>query len=331
MDKIFEDFLLFKAANDGCKPRTIAAYRDTLSRFSQWLAGKSPLTVSADELAVFTGPYLHKKGLKAVSRKPHISCLREFYAYTGRLKLSDAALSSSLNYPKTGSPLPRVMTLESAEKLMWQPDLSSFDGLRDAAILSVLIGCGLRISGLAALNRSNLITAIDQGEPRLLLRTTEKGDKTRQLPVPRETEMLLRVYLEHPELQAIDTLLPDGDHVLFVSTRNRNCPEHLYHGERRRLSTRAIAKMIRKRGLAAAIPTDQLHPHAMRHLFGTELEESDISHRVTQDLLGHADPKSTKIYVHLATRKLFRDLDRANPLAKIKTPASELLESLRCK
>ena len=328
MNRIFEEFLLHKSANDGCQDRTITAYRDTLERFEEWLNGKDPLNLTQDELMVFTGPYLHKKGLKAVSRKPHISCLREFYTYAAALRLVPSNLSDGLSYPKTGRPLPRVLTLANAEKLMWQPAFSTFEGVRDAAIISVLIGCGLRISGVAALNRSNLITAIDRGEPRLMIRTTEKGDKTRQLPIPREAEMLIRVYLEHPDLHSIDTLLPDGDHVLFVTTGNRNCPAYLYHGERRRFSTRGLRKMMRKHGEDAGIDPAQLHPHALRHLYGTELIESDVSQSITQDLLGHADPKSTKIYVHLATRKLFHEVDRANPLSKIKSPVSDLLGRL---
>ena len=86
--------------------------------------------------------------------------------------------------------------------------------------------------------------------------------------------------------------------------------------------------MMRKHGEDAGIDTAQLHPHALRHLYGTELIESDVSQSITQDLLGHADPKSTKIYVHLATRKLFHEVDRANPLSKIKSPVSDLLGRL---
>ena len=140
MNRIFEEFLLYKSANDGCADRTISAYRDTLARFEAWLAGKDPRHASSDDLAVFTGPYLHKKGLKAISRKPHISCLREFYAWATRLNLVPANPAAELDYPKTGRPLPRVMTLDNAEKLMWQPDLSTFEGVRDAAIISILIG-----------------------------------------------------------------------------------------------------------------------------------------------------------------------------------------------
>ena len=98
MNRIFEEFLLHKSANDGCQDRTITAYRDTLERFEEWLNGKDPLNLTQDELMVFTGPYLHKKGLKAVSRKPHISCLREFYTYASALRLVPSNLSDGLNF-----------------------------------------------------------------------------------------------------------------------------------------------------------------------------------------------------------------------------------------
>ena len=76
---------------------------------------------------------------------------------------------------------------------------------------------------------------------------------------------------------------------------------------------------------------DELHPHALRHLFGAELAEDDVDLLLRQLLLGHADASSAEIYSHLAIRKLTRTTDKANPLAKMKTPASKLLEQLRGK
>ncbi|MDD4927498.1 MAG: tyrosine-type recombinase/integrase [Methylotenera sp.] len=66
----------------------------------------------------------------------------------------------------------------------------------------------------------------------------------------------------------------------------------------------------------------------MRHLFGTELVESDVGMLSAQKLLGHADPKSTELYTHLAMRKLTGDIDKANPLGKINTPVTDLLKQL---
>ena len=118
-----------------------------------------------------------------------------------------------------------------------------------------------------------------------------------------------------------------GDQVLFVSTRNRTVPPHEYHGERRRLRRQAVVAMVKRHG--KGIPEEQLHPHALRHLYGTELREDDVDLITRQRLMGHADPKTTAIYDHLAMRKVTRDVDRANPLAKIRTPASDLLKQLK--
>lgn len=329
MIRIFEDFLLYKANNNGLADRSVRAYRDVLARFEKWLNGRNPAKVSNDELLIFTGPYLHKLGLKPISRRPYVACVRELYAWLNHIRHAiEQNPADEIHYPLTGRRLPRFLTLENAEKLLWQPDLNTFTGIRDSAIFAVLIGCGLRVSGVVGLNESNLITNMVGGEPRLAIRTLEKGNKERLLPVPREADLLLRIYLEHPELQDIDRALPSGDKVLFVSMGNRKCPNHEYYGERRRLTQRGVHSIIQRHGKAAGIPLSQLHPHALRHLYGTELAESDVTDTVRQQLMGHADPRSTQIYTHLATRKLTGDVDRGNPLAKMRTPVTELLGKL---
>lgn len=323
-----DGFLSFKRHNEGKRERTVAAYGDALRRLLVFLDGRDLLEASTDELEMFCGPWLHKQGVLAIARRPYIAAVREFYKWALSKKLIRANPAELVAYPKTGRKLPRVLSLANAERLMWGPDFSTFKGVRDAAILSVLIGCGLRISGLTSLNQGNLSSVEHKGRVRLVIRTLEKGAKERLVPIPAEAEMVLRLYLEHPELKTIDRTLPDGDQVLFVSLVNRNIQEHVYIGEARRLSDRSIREMIREYGEAAGIPIEQLHPHAMRHLFGTELAESDVDLSVRQDLMGHEDPKHTMIYTHLATRKKLEEIDRGGPLAKIKTPVSELLSRL---
>lgn len=329
MNRLFEEFLIFKAENEGRSDRTVRAYRDVLVRFEAFLEVKDPLKVSPDDLLVFCGPYAHKQGLSAVSRTPWVAAIREFYRWAHSIKsLLPANLADPVTYPKKGRRLPRVMSLQSAERLMWAPDFNTFEGIRDAAMLSVLIGCGLRVAGLIGLNTGDLVPLDVAGEIRLAIRTLEKGQKERLVPIPREADLILRVYLEHSDLAAIDRALPNGDLVLFVSTRNRTVPYWEYRGEARRFSQKGVWKMIQRHGASAGIPADQLHPHAMRHLFGTELAEGDVDLLTRQQLMGHADPKSTEIYTHLAARKLVGSIDAANPLGKIKTPMSQLLAKL---
>jgi len=78
----------------------------------------------------------------------------------------------------------------------------------------------------------------------------------------------------------------------------------------------------------AKIDRAKLHPHALRHTYGTELAESDVSLIERQRLMGHVKPETTAIYDHTAMRKLRRTIDKASPLAKIKSPAADLAEKL---
>ncbi|OHC66531.1 MAG: hypothetical protein A2040_10730 [Rhodocyclales bacterium GWA2_65_19] len=332
MDELIDQWLDFMRHNRGRSERTIQVYRLALTRLEEFLVeiNRDWLAATHDDLLVFTGLWLHRKGLKdPLSRRPMVSAVREFYRWAAVRGLLANSPAAAVPYPRAGRKLPRVMTLASAEKLMWAPEFGSFNGVRDGAILAVLIGCGLRVSGLARLNESSIQREVIDNQPRLVLQVTEKGNKQRRLPVPEQAALLLGIYLEHPELKAIDRLLPDGDQVLFVSIRNRTVGEHEYRGENRRLRRGAVLAMIKKYGKQQGIPEEQLHPHALRHLYGTELREDEIDLVTRQRLMGHADPKTTEIYDHLAMRKVTRDVDRANPLAKIRTPASDLLRQLK--
>lgn len=328
---LIETFLSWKEHNQGRAARTTAIYRCHLLDLAEYFLaiGKDPLTASKDELEVFAGIYLHKKGLVPMSRRCAVAAIRGFFKWANdRGHISDNA-ALYLPYPKTGRKLPVPLSLESAEKLMWAPDLTTFKGIRDAAIMGLLIGCGMRISGLVALNESSLVWVGDDGHETLVVKVIEKGKKERLVPVPAEARLLLRAYLGHEGLDEIDRTLPDGDKVLFVSTRNRTISADKYHGEARRITTWSVRVFIQAYGAALNIPTEFLHPHAMRHLYGKELAEEEVDILSRQALMGHEDPKSTQWYSHISLRKLRAVVDRANPLSKIRTPATELLKKLR--
>lgn len=327
--ELIEGFLGFKRDNDGCSPRTIEAYSVVLTRLQQYLADRHPLQVDLDTLLVFTGPWLHKLGLGPRARSPYVACVRELYRWLEETRQINRSPAKNLPYPKASKLLPRTMSLESAQALMYAPDFTTFEGVRNAAMLALLMGCGLRVSGLVALNQEDLITITVENQRRFSLRVIEKGKKERRIPVPLEADMLLRVYLEHPQLAQINRVTQSGVHVLFVSTRNRRVAEHEYYGEARRFTTKGVWRMIQAYGKKLGLPADEMHPHAMRHLYGTELAESEVDLLVRQQLLGHASPSSTEIYTHLAARRLVSTIDKANPLSKMKTPVSDLLRKLK--
>lgn len=316
----------------GRQARTVEAYRLALARLAEFMEGRSILTASDLELEAFAGLWLHKRGVVARSRKPYVSAVRGFFSWARRRGLVQHDPAAELAHPKTAKPLPHALSLDNAERLMWAPDLSTFAGLRDATMMAMLLGCGLRVSGLVGLNEGDLSTVQIDGKPRMLVRTTEKGQKERLVPMPREAEMLMRVYLEHEELQQYDrdvtTAKGRPDRVLFVNTNNRTVPAHEYRGEAVRLGRRSVWRAIQDYGQKLGIPAQQLHPHAFRHLFGTELAEDDVDLITRADLMGHSDPKSTAIYTSLSMRRKAKVVDASAPIAKIKSPVSELIKRL---
>lgn len=331
-EAVIDAFLDFLCIARGRSQRTREAYRLALTRLQEFMAGRSILAADGSELEAFCGLWLHKRGIVALSRKPYVSAIKGFYSWAAEKHLVQVNGASELEHPKTGRTLPRVISLANAERLMWAPDLSTFLGIRDAAIMGLLMGCGLRVSGLVGLNQSNLQTVQLDGEIRMVVQVMEKGNMQRRLPVPKEAEALLRVYLGHEELAAIDrkTVGARGhaDQVLFVSTRHPLVKAHEYIGEKRRLTRKGVHFMLQTYGRKLGIPVDELHPHAMRHLYGTELTEDDVPTVTTQGLMGHADAKSTAIYVELSMRKKMRVVDQHAPLAKMRTPVGEFLKRL---
>ncbi len=329
---LVEDFLSYMRHNKGRSERLTVVYRLALTRLGKFMGdmGRDPLTANHEDLIAFTGPWLFKLGLiDPVSRRTHVSAVRGFFKWAYAQKRIADNTAVAVPQPAVGKKIPRVMTMADLEKIMWQPDFGTLSGVRDAAMIAVLAGCGLRASGLVSLNESNLVRDVVDGVPRVFLQVIEKGERERKVPVPEQAALLIQLYRDHPDLAGIDRLLENGDRVLFATLRRSDIPACDYRGEKRRFHRKQLNRILYKHGKAAGVDEKLLHPHAMRHLFGTELAEDDVPTVTSQQLLGHADPKSTAIYQQLALRKLTRISDKSNPLSKIKTPVSSLLSQLK--
>lgn len=94
------------------------------------------------------------------------------------------------------------------------------------------------------------------------------------------------------------------------------------------MRTQSVRRRMLRWGLPAGIPVAELHPHALRHLYGTELAEDDTPLNQIQALMGHASATDTSIYIHLAQRKLAERVGRSSPMVKMRTPAAELAREI---
>jgi len=331
MSTLVDEYLSWMEFNNGRSVATCDKYGRYLNQLAAALKvkGKTLRMANLEDLLQFAGIDAFERKMAASTRRTMVAAIRGFYEWLYKRREISTNPAAAMPYPKAGKKLPIAMSLSALEQILRQPDLETFIGVRDLTIMMIMAGCGPRVSGVVGLNQSDLISYSDQAGQHLVIRFREKGKKERLVPAPHETRLILHAYLNHPELDGIDRSLPNGDQVLFVSTRNRLTAAHEYHGEARRLSQRSAQDRIQHYGEAAGIPKDQMHPHALRHLFGAELAEEDVGIDLRQVLLGHEDPKTSVIYSHIAHRKLRAIIDAANPLGKINTPTTALLEALK--
>jgi len=328
---LIDAWLEYKQFIEGRSETTVAKYRGYLERLAKFLEadGRPPvLEASTEDIEAFAGLHAHKAGLSPKSRRAIVAAIKGFYAWLQKKSIRPENPAEAIPYPSAGNKLPTPLETRNARLLLQQPDLDTFEGVRDCAMLMTLIGCGVRSSGLVRLNQSSLQFVEVEGKEWLIIKVLEKGKKERLIPAPHDVKYIMHAYLGHTELAGIDRLLPNGDQVLFVSTMDRKTPPHEYHGEARRISQRSVHDIIRKYGQRAGIPDDQLHAHAMRHLYGTQLAEHEVDLITRQALLGHEKPETTEIYTQLAMRNLTRVVDKANPFHEIDTPITQLVKEL---
>jgi integrase/recombinase XerC len=279
---------------------TLEAYERDTRQFLQFLSGHVGGTVKIDDIkalrpADLRGFLAHrrKEGDSARSLGRHLAGLRSFLRHLERKGLVNAAGASAIRSPKQPKSLPKPLSGRQALAVVavdTQMNEEPWIAARDAAVLSLLYGCGLRISEALGLTPD-----VFQGRP-TSLRITGKGGKTRLVP-------LLPVVME------------------AVETYYGLCPYHLepgaplFRGARGGpLQPAIIQREMQKLRSALGLP-DTATPHALRHSFATHLLGSGGDLRTIQELLGHASLSTTQIYTGVDSARLLDIYDRAHPRA----------------
>lgn len=322
---LVERWLSYLDHNRGHSPSTCRSYQRYMCWFWRYLNGKDLAAVTLRDLEEFSGMHLHRLGMSLNTRRVIVAILRGFFGWAHKVGELPANHAAGLESIKIGRKLPPLMGLENAQKLLNAPDIGTFRGLRDCAMFHVLLGSGCRVSGLVRLNQSSLNWYHDDaGRERLAIKFQEKGKVERLVPCPMEVGLMIRAYLGHEYLDTVDrTVGRDGDQVLFINIGNivHACDRF---GEARRLTVAGVQVIMKRYCEKVGIPKEFWHPHALRHLYATELHEGGADLHDIAALLGHKNIETTKIYTHLAYRRLSTLVDNSSPMSRVKGPVSEL-------
>ena len=268
----------------GLSQNSLSAYRRDLLFFSQWsfsLPG-SPSLLSANHEML--NAYLeHREGrFDRRSTARMISVLRGFYQYQIRIGSLREDPMSSIELPKLGRTLPKVLSEHDVEALLHAPDVGTPIGMRDRAMLELLYACGLRVTELVTLETHQI--NLRQGVVRLI----GKGNKERLVPLGEEAMDWIERYYKDARLELISN---PSSQVLFPSLRGLVMTRQTFWHR--------IKRYVTEVGIHCSVS-----PHTLRHAFATHLLNNGADLRVVQLLLGHSDLSTTQIYTYVAQHRL---------------------------
>ena len=288
-----ERFLRHLQEERALSVRTAEAYRRDLTGLERFCADRGIVgweRVDGEHVRGFAA-WRHRQGANGRSVQRALSAIRGFYRYLLREGAAGCNPAVGIAAPKTAHRLPEVLDTDQVARLLAQRAEGAL-AVRDRAILELFYSSGLRLSELVDLDLDRLDLA--EGE----VRVTGKGRKERLVPVGRHArEALARWLAVRPGLA------PPEETAVFVGRRGR------------RLTPRAVQRAVTRRGLAQGLG-GALHPHMLRHSFASHLLESSGDLRAVQELLGHADIRTTQVYTHLDFQHLARVYDQAHPRAR---------------
>lgn len=292
-------FLAHKATLDNAATNTLAAYEGDILEFLAFMTlhkggpqGLGPLMdISVSDMRSWMAK-VRGEGVAARSLARKLSATKSFYRWLAQREGCDPTAVLAMRAPKFQAKLPRPLSETSAKQVLETIDLQSQEnwvGARDTAVITLLYGCGLRISEALGLKRK------DAPLP-AALRIVGKGGKERVVPV-------------------IDAARDAVDHYLRLCPQSLPEDGALFRGVRGgALSPRIVQKVMQHTRQQLGLPASAT-PHALRHSFATHLLSAGGDLRAIQELLGHASLSTTQAYTQVDSARLMEVYNQTHPKA----------------
>lgn len=295
VEKGIADFL--RALRErNASPHTIRAYARDLGQFVQYLGAAADWS-RIDHLSI--RGFLSRQyelGLTKTSVARSLAALRSLYRWLAREGVVEQNPATLVSTPRLPKKLPRVPTIEEINGVLdgEMPESAAFPE-RDRVLLELLYGCGLRNSELVGINLGDIYWS----NQAILVRG--KGKKQRLVPFGESASQALSAYLPAREKQ--------------LAAAKKVSPALLVNRRGGRLTTRSVGRIVKQIAIAKGLSPD-LHPHTLRHAFGTHMLEEGADLRAIQELLGHERLATTQRYTQLSMKHVIEVYDATHPRAK---------------
>jgi integrase/recombinase XerC len=310
---LVDEYLRVLRNERGSSEHTLRAYRRELMGFATYVAERHNALESVDRIEhthirAYLGALL-ERGLSKASTARALAAIRSWFKWLARAGYVQQNVASLVATPRLPKRLPRVPSIEQMNRVVdsVNDDAASWPA-RDKAILELLYGCGIRNAELTGLNLND----IHWTNEAILVRG--KGQKQRYVPLGDGAALALRTYLGE---RAARLFAKFGENraetpALFVSLQLRGLGKP---GGEARLTTRSVGRIVKRVAVLRGLSAD-VHPHTLRHAFGTHLLEEGADLRAIQELLGHERLSTTQRYTQLTTSQLEAVYDKTHPRAR---------------
>jgi integrase/recombinase XerC len=299
MQKIINEYLSYLENERNYSQHTVISYANDLAQYYSFLKEAFPELIEkhddadAGVIRAFLGLLLDSGiSKKSVVRK--LSALRSFYKFLVRRKIVRSNPALNIVTPKIEKKLPQFIDKESMVKILSLPDISTFEGARDSAILELFYGSGIRRAELLGLTLSDI------DDRNQTIKVTGKGNKQRIIPFTQNAKQSIRRYLEFRKV--IDTKSNPKEHTLFLSENGTQ------------LTPSKVNTLVGKY-LSGVTELEKKSPHVLRHSFATHLLDNGADILAVKELLGHESLSTTQIYTHITVERLKKIYQQAHPKA----------------
>ena len=274
---------------------TVKAYSRDLALFAAYAGSRGWKQIDHIAVRGFLSQ-LYEKELSKTSVARALAAVRSLYRWLAREGVVEQNPAKLVATPKLPKKLPRVPTIEEMNSVIdgEMPEVAAF-AERDRLMLELLYGCGIRNSELTGINLDDIRLSAEA----ILIRG--KGKKERYVPFGDSVKTALAAYL--PERQKLLGSSGKRSVALLINRRGG------------RLTTRSVGRIIKKIAVAKGLSPD-VHPHTLRHAFGTHMLEEGADLRAIQELLGHERLATTQRYTQLSMKHVLQVYDQTHPRAK---------------
>ena len=288
------DEFLKTLGNRNASSHTIKAYRGDLDDFAAYAGSRDWRNIDHVAIRGFLSQ-LYEKGLSKTSVARSLAAVRSLYRWLAQEGVVEQNPAALVTTPKLPKKLPRVPTIEEMNTVLdgEMPDAAAFPE-RDRLILELLYGCGIRNSELTGIKLDDIRLSAEA----ILIRG--KGKKERYVPFGESVSVALAAYL--PVRQR---LLGGKKNTSALLINQRGGP----------LTTRSVGRIVKKIAVAKGLSPD-VHPHTLRHAFGTHMLEEGADLRAIQEMLGHERLSTTQRYTQLSIKHVLQVYDQTHPRAK---------------